>query len=342
MATRDDVARRAGVSSSTVSYVINGRRTISEATRKRVEEAIRDLNYTPNAFARGLARARGGIIAMHYPSSPQGYSASEFEYVSEASERVRARGYHLLLWTAPLEDLGSLQGLIAQGLVDGMILMEVTFNDPRIEALRAARTPFVTIGRPAEVTGLTFTDNDYDAMVGAAIDHVADLGHRSVLFLGQTVTPADRGYGPLVRIRRALEQPAARRGVHIDVLEVEFSPHGGRAAFESCLARTPRPTAVIGFNEPAMAGMTHAAALAGLPVPEQLTLVALNFGEVAASLTTPPMTTVAPPVGRLTTGAVDSLIGIIEGTATTLTQELVSPMLVVRGTSAPAQLRFAR
>ena len=97
MATRDDVARLAGVSPSTVSYVISGRRTISDATKAKVLSAMRELNYTPDAFAQGLAGSRRGILALHFPTSVDGYSSTEFEYVTAAMERARALGAEVLL-----------------------------------------------------------------------------------------------------------------------------------------------------------------------------------------------------------------------------------------------------
>ncbi|MFT3875369.1 MAG: LacI family DNA-binding transcriptional regulator [Propioniciclava sp.] len=336
MATRDDVARLAGVSSSTVSYAISGRRKISDATRERVEQAMRDLDYTPNAFARGLAGSRGGIIALHYPSSTRGYSATEFEYVSQTSARARLRGYHVLLWTGAADDVDGLRGLVSQGLVDGVILMEVGLNDPRIEVLEASSTPFTMIGRPQDPAARTFVDNDYDAMARLAIDHVAGLGHHQVLFLGQTTRPLDRGEGPMARTRRALEAPARERGVRLDLVEVDNTAASGHAAFEAYLALTPRPSAVIAFNEAALAGMAHACALAGVRIPDDLSVVALSLGDDAAELMSPPMTTVSPPVGIIAEYAVDGLVGLIDQRPGPAMHALVAPLLTVRASSSTA------
>lgn len=335
MATRDDVARLAGVSSSTVSYVISGQRTISAATKDRVEQAMRELNYTPNAFARGLAGSKGGIVALHYPTSAHGLTSTEFEYVSAATERARRRGYHLLLWVTPIDDVDELRGLVSQGLVDGVILMELIAVDPRIPVLKASRLPFVTIGRPGKVDGIAFADNDYESLVRQAIDHVADLGHRDVLFLSQTTRPMERGHGPLARALDALELPARRRGVQLTVVEADYTVKGGRDAFEQLMALDPRPTAVITFNEMATPGLVNAAALAGVVIPRDLTVVALSVGSMAAEMLTPPLTTVSPPGDVIASTAMEALADIIEGRTTERRQVLITPTLVVRGSSAP-------
>ena len=93
-----DVARAAGVSRSTVSYVLSGARPISEATRERIIRVMRELDYTPNVLAQGLAGKRAGIIALLHPPGEQGLNLTEFEYIQTAAEQVRADGYHLLLW----------------------------------------------------------------------------------------------------------------------------------------------------------------------------------------------------------------------------------------------------
>ncbi len=295
MATRDDVARLAGVSSSTVSYVISGKRKISAETTRRVESAMRELNYTPNAFARGLAGARGGILALHYPTSAHGLTSTEFEYVSAATERARERGFHLVLWTTGIDDLDALQGLVRQGLVDGVILMELVPMDPRVSILRESQVPFVTIGRPIDEAGIAYADNDYESLARQAIDHVADLGHTNVLFLGQNTRPFERGFGPLLRTVDALKLPARRRGVRLSTVNAEYSVKGGRDAFERLLGLDPRPTAVITFNEMATPGLVNAAALAGVAIPEDLAVVALSVGPMAAEMLSPPLTTVSPP-----------------------------------------------
>jgi len=341
-ATRDDVARLAGVSSSTVSYALSGRRTISAATRQRVEEAMAELNYTPNAFARGLAGARGGILALHYPYGRRGVTSSEFEYVAAATDRARERGYHLLLWSNPIDDVEGLGALVSEGLVDGVILMELTAHDDRVGVLTGSRMPFSNIGRPDDVDGLWFVDADYDSLGRQAVDHLADLGHRRVFFLSQTIAAPERGSGPLDRATHALAGPARRRGLTLETHLADNSVPGGREAYAAFARSGARPTAVLAFNEMALAGFVQAAAAAGRSIPGDVTVVALSIGDLAAEMTSPPLTTVNPPGAEIAATAVDDLVDRIEGRRHEAPHVLVRPRLIVRGSSAAVRPTEAR
>lgn len=325
MATRADVARRAGVSPSTVSYVISGQRTISADTRERVTRAMQELDYTPNPFARGLAGARTGIIALHFPPGQHGLTATQFEYVSAAAEHCRRRGCHLLLWSSPIDDLAGLRSLASQGPVDGVIIMEVRAVDPRIRVLQESGRPFAMIGRADDSEGVAYVDNDFESLSRQAIDHIADLGHRHVVHL---TNHAD------LRFRRTLGLPAKRRGVLLTEDFVEGSVTGGHQAFARLGRLTPRPTAIVCAEEMVMLGLFHAAALAGVPIPESLTVVGLTVDGVAAELFTPRLTTVAPPAREIAIRAVDALMDMIEGGARSFPQVLVAPLLFDRGSSA--------
>ncbi len=341
VATRDDVARLAGVSSSTVSYVISGRRPISEGTKSRVRRAMKELNYTPNAFARGLAGSRRGVLALHYPYSPQGVSSTEFEYVSSAANRAHELGYHLLLWTQPIEDTEGLRSLVDQRMVDGVLLMEVTPSDPRVETMRASGAPFVLVGTPDDADGVSFVDNDYDDQASGVFSYLASLGHTDAVFFCTEGGDGDRGYGPTVHMRRALERTAGNHGVRLRVYPAPPVPAGGREALSWLLGLDPRPTAVLSFNEIGVAGLLNAAALSGVVIPDDLTVVGLNMGAVAASMTLPPLTTVSPSPSALMDRAVDALNDLIEDGGGEHVRALVAPTLQVRDSSAPVGRRWS-
>lgn len=333
MATRDDVARLAGVSASTVSYVISGQRTISQATRDKVQRAMRELDYTPNAFARGLAGSQGKIFALHYPYSPLGLSVTEFEYVAAAANAARIRGYHLMLWSNPAEDLDGLRSLVNENLVDGVILMEVEPSDARIALLAASKTPFVTIGRPMNQEGVNFVDDDFEALVRLAVDHLADQGHESIAFLHSSAEAHQRGRGPLRRIATALDDYGRRRKLHVADLAVPQNVAGGHQAFAALGRQTQPPTAVIAFNEAALPGLIAAAAAARVHIPDELAIVALSVSDSVAEATVPPLTTVSPPAAELAQRAVEILTDMVQRRTTRLQQDLVTPRLTVRASS---------
>lgn len=338
MVTRKDVAQRAGVSPSTVSYVISGARTISPETRMRVERVMRELDYTPNAIAQSLAGTRKGIIALNFPASHRGLKTTEFEYLMAATQRARERGHHVLLWSEAVQDIEVLRSLIGSQMIDGLIVMEVLADDPRIPVLRDAGLPFTLIGRPDETDGLVCVDDDFDALACQAIDHVADLGHRHVLHLSHAADDVKAGHGPVLRTLRALERAARRRHVELSVFHTESAMRGGHYALDHLQSLSPRPTAVIGFNELAVAGLLRAASLAGVRIPAELTVVAVSLADAVAEMLTPPLTTVSPSAEELATMATDALIDMIAGQEPRHAVTLVTPALTVRGSSAAVPL----
>jgi DNA-binding LacI/PurR family transcriptional regulator len=115
MPTMHDVARRANVSLSTVSYAINGTRPISEETRQRIFAAMEELGYRPHALARGLASKRSRILALLFPTSERGMGTTDLEFIVGAADTAREVGYHLVLWTSDINDAVELRQLIQQG-----------------------------------------------------------------------------------------------------------------------------------------------------------------------------------------------------------------------------------
>ncbi|PRB69341.1 LacI family DNA-binding transcriptional regulator [Arthrobacter sp. MYb213] len=335
MATRDDVARLAGVSPSTVSYVISGRRKISDATKARVLAAMRELRYTPNAFAQGLAGARRGILALHFPTSVDGYSSTEFEYVTAAMERARMFGYHMLLWSNPMTDVMGLESLVAQKLVAGVLLMEVSISDPRFDVLRRAKIPFASIGRPDDNADVTYVDNDFAEAGRIAVEHLASLGHRSIMYINVSVEEQEAGNGPGIRTIRAIREAVEGRDMLLQEVPVENNARGGRAAWEAYLELRPRPTAVLGLKEFATAGFVNAAGMASWQIPKDLSVIALGVGDRSAEMVAPALTTVAPSGEHISHAAVEALVQLIEGRTQQVLQELITPVMIERESSGP-------
>ena len=331
MATRDDVARLAGVSASTVSYAISGRRAISEQTRERVFAAMRQLDYTPNPLARGLAGATKGFLALHYPLREQGMSPMEVRYFVTAAAAAREQGFQLLLWTGSTSEILPLQELISQKLVDGVVLMEVESDDPRIALLKERDVRFVLLGRNADPTGLAYVDTDFETAARTALEHLVDHGHRKVLFVGGA--PFDHGghgHGPTIRTVTELERIAPRYGVSLRLWTGPRAYPSGRHAFIHYAASAADTTAMIIFNDPATIGFVHAAELHGLSIPEDLSVLSIGMGEDAAELD-PPISSITPQVTQLTDAAVRILAASVEGRPEEQPQMLLDAQLVDRG-----------
>ncbi len=180
MATIADVARAAGVSPSTVSYVLSGKRPVSASTRRRVERAVAELGYHPNAGVRALAGKRSHIIALAVPLRGDVYVPIMLEIATSVTMTARRHGYDVLLITND-EGPGGIRRLAASGLADAVILMDVELDDKRIATLGDLRTQAALIGLPEDARGLSCVDHDFSAAGALCADHLTDLGHRDML-----------------------------------------------------------------------------------------------------------------------------------------------------------------
>jgi DNA-binding LacI/PurR family transcriptional regulator len=334
-ATRADVARLAGVSASTVTYALTGERSISEETRARIMDAMAELNYTPNAMAQGLASRRSGLIALSFPVGERGFETSDYDYVEAATEVLAQAGYQLLLWPNPVEDLESLRRIVSQGLIDGVLLMEVRRFDPRIPVLQAANVPFVLIGRTDTADDLTWVDADFSQWGPMAINHLADLGHTSVGVIGLTEELFTAGYGPVVRTERDLIAAAKERNVTLDIKRVLPTVRAGQEAMQEILDDKSTPTALIGFNEPAVVGAIEVVTARGMSIPGDFSLLQFGISEEGALATVPPQTTIGVESKTLASTAANYLAEQLASTNVEPRHYLGEAVFTDRGSTAP-------
>ncbi|HEY0189018.1 MAG TPA: LacI family DNA-binding transcriptional regulator [Cellulomonas sp.] len=177
--TSVDVARAAGVSQSTVSYVLTGRRPISSATRRRVEDAIDRLGFVPNSGARALAGKRSQVIGLMVPFHAELDMSVNMAFVGAIAEGARSRDHDVLLVTAD-EGPAALHRLRDTRLCDAIILMDVEREDPRVAAARDLGVPVVVIGLPRDHAGVTCVDLDFESAGRAAVRALVERGHREV------------------------------------------------------------------------------------------------------------------------------------------------------------------
>lgn len=338
MATISDVARVAGVSISTVSYSVTGTRPISAATRKRIEKAMQDLGYTPNALARGLKSKRSRIIALSFPSQTANIDLTGLEYILAASNHAQELNYHLLLWTTEVDAPADLRKLVRQSLVEGVLMLQVKLQDQRIKVLTDAGLPFAMIGRSAEVDGLDFVGTDFDQCARVAVKHLFDLGHRSIGFVNHPLDTVDKGLGGPVRVQAALTRATKKAGMSVITLFCQNSQEAGKEAFRNFLDRDPNITAVICLNEQTAPGIMDGALDHGWRIPADFSVVSILMASQVAQMSTPPMTTVSASAVEICRTGVEMLIRRLDGATDAPLQQLVPGKLVVRGTSAAVRL----
>lgn len=338
MPTIIDVAKRAGVAVSTVSYAINGTRPISAATRQRVFQAIEELGYKPNALARGLVSRRSRIIALLCSAGDRGLGFTELGFVTSAADTAREHNYHLLLWPLDAHDADELEQLIQEGLVDGVIMMEVYLHDKRVDTLLALDFPFSLIGRCADPAQHGFVDIDFDQTAHDAVQHLVELGHRRIALINQSEGRYQAGYGPAVRIDRGYENVMRSYELPAIARFCPTNPQDGYRVCQELLAAVPDLTAIVVMNERAIPGIMTAITEHGWRIPEDFSLVSVVTSPTVAQMSIPSLTTMDSPnieLGRL--GA-EQLIQHLESSANQdWPRQLLPCRLVVRGSSGPAR-----
>ncbi|WP_327165385.1 LacI family DNA-binding transcriptional regulator [Streptomyces zaomyceticus] len=335
MVTLAEVARHAGVSASTVSYVLSGKRPISDPTRRRVRASIERLGYQPHAGARALASSRSRIIALMVPLRTDMYVPVMLEIAVAVATAARAHGYDVLLLTGE-EGPSALRRVTGSGLAEAVILMDVQLDDERLPVLRAAGPPAVLVGLPADPAELNCVDLDFTAAGALCVEHLAGLGHREIAVIGEAPGVYARHTGFAERTLRGLRDRAAESGVRL----LHRPCEGGHDAVAGVLARIfderPGVSAFVVQNETAIEPLLSLLRRTGRAVPEDVSVVAVCADQIAAQASVP-LTSVAIPAQELGRRAVDRLVaGLTRPDAEdTAGVELLTPALTVRDSSGP-------
>lgn len=338
MATMRDVAERAHVSIATVSFVVNGTKRVAPQTRERITAAMAELGYRRNAVARALASRQTRIVALLFPALAHRLGGTALSFVNGAMQAAHERGYTLLLWPVS-NDADQMMELIDGGLADGVLLMEVLMDDPRVDRLVEGSTPFAMIGRTRDPYGIPFVDMDFERMVDEGLDYLTGLGHEHIALVVEHITdPGMQLYGPLVRTESAFREGMSARGLMPIVVGCEESPQGGRRAATELLAADPRPTAVMIINDNAAFGVVSGLTHAGLRIPQDVSILSLATTPEMGAMADPVLSTMNAPGVELGRLGVDALIDRLEGHAETLPQLLLPCPLNVAESTGVAPL----
>ncbi|WP_216214779.1 LacI family DNA-binding transcriptional regulator [Amycolatopsis aidingensis] len=311
MAKIEDVARHAGVAPSTVSYVLSGKRSISERTRQRVLRSIKVLGYHPHAGARSLASNRSNVVALVVPLRAGIHVPVIMQFATSVVTAARGYDHDVLLLTQD-EGVNGLRRVAGTALVDAIIVMDVELHDPRIPVLRTLQRPAVLIGFPADADGLTCIDLDFTAAGAACVDHLAALGHRRIGLVGSPPEVYERETGFARRTLTGFTRAAAAHGIATSVHPCEATPAAARRVAAELLREHPDLTGVVVHNEPIVDPLLAAFREEGRTVPDDLSVVAICPDEVAER-TSPGLTSVAILADEVGRQAVDLLMTKLSG-----------------------------
>ena len=327
MPTISDVARAAGVSMSTVSYVLSGRRPISAETQARVKAAIAELGYHPHAGARALASSRTSVLALVVPLRVDVSVPVIMQFVTAVVTAARTYNHDVLLLTKD-EGTAGLERVAGATMVDALIVMDVERDDVRIPALGRLKQPSVLIGLPDDAAGIACVDLDFAATAAECLRHLAGHGHRRIALVGPSPAVYERGTTYASRFLTGFTDAAAELG-----LATAAHPCGpGAAGVRECLAEIdaelPEVTALVVHNEEALVPLLEELRASGRRVPEDLSLVAVCPRDVAVGLPVR-LTSADIPAHDVGTLAVETAMNLLDGHRTPGTR-LLPPIIVER------------
>ncbi|MBM7542326.1 LacI family DNA-binding transcriptional regulator [Amphibacillus cookii] len=308
--TIKDVAKKANVSPSTVSHVIADHSRISLDTKKRVRRAMKELGYHPNVNARSLAgRSTQAIGVIMPPSSETGFQNSFFsEVLRGVGSLAHEAGYSLYVSTGGDEQQSfeEVKRMVYGSHVDGIILLYSRVSDPVVDFLVTTHFPFILVGKPyINESKITYVDNDNVAASKDITNHLIDLGHQYIGFIGGStdlVVTVDRlqGYQQAIKLANLPTFPDY-------IVHAEFLNSGGRKTVKRLFSLEMPPTALVIADDIMSFGVINMLEEIGISCPEDISITGFN-NLYLSEITRPLLTTVDIQIFNLGVQAAKCLI----------------------------------
>ncbi|KPH64920.1 transcriptional regulator [Pseudoalteromonas porphyrae] len=304
--TINSVASYAGVSKKTVSRVLNNEPNVSDATREKVLKVFKELDYTPNPIARGLAQNRSFIIGCIYDNPSKSYIT---RVQTGALAACKENNYNLLIHPCDLRGdalINNIEQLLQSSRLDGLVLTP-PFSDFQVlvDFLKSKNIPYARVASAVlDDDSISVRSNDEQGAFEIT-EHLIKLGHKAIAFIKghpdhSATEQRFKGY------LRALSTHDITFNERL-VEEGNFSYHSGVDSARSILDSTPRPTAVFASNDYMAAAVLKLATQRQLKVPDDISIAGFDNAPIARHIW-PGLTTIAQPVEEMTKQAVTKLI----------------------------------
>src|SRR4051794_9076968 len=321
-ATIRDVARRAQVSVASVSRALNGFENVSDQTRARVADAVRELGYVPHAGARSLSLARSNAIGVVLPDLHGEFFS---EIVRGMDREASRRGYLLLLSNMHGRREQAVTALHAmRGRVDGLIVMAPHLSEAELAQALPVQLPAVLINTRAEENGRPAIHLDNEAGASAVVEHLVALGRTRLVHIAGPAGNLDAQ-----ERAEAFRQTCAKHMVECEIVQGDFSEESGGTAIEALLGSDRAFDAVFAANDNMALGALQALRAAGKKVPGDVAVAGFDDIPLAKLVG---LTTVQVRIAELGTRALERLLGVLANEDTG-GDEKHAPELVVRSTT---------
>lgn len=317
-----DVAKKSGLSVVTVSRVLNGAESVREKNRQKVLDAIKELDYRPNAAARSLARGKTGIVGLIVTTLQDSFFDA---VVKELNEVLALHGYFLAVSVSTGIGSDEAHYLIQEDRVDGLILLSPMEEDNYIVELKRRNIPYVLIdNQKPENDAFSVTIDNYKGGY-AATKHLLDLGHTSIAHLsGHDMFRSTR------ERRSGFLQALEEKGLApFDMITGDFEIDFGYDTCRKWLREGRLPSAVFAGDDNIALGVVNALMQEGIRVPEQVAIVGYDDQHISSKLH-PHLTTVRQPADRIGLAAADMLLKRMDGTMKRGSNVRIDPELIVR------------
>lgn len=340
MATIDQIAKQANVSKTTVSFVINGKSGVSEATAAHVRRVMAEMKYVPSALAQRFASRKSNAVALIILPYPQVFrDPNHGEALDAIHDALEARGYSLLLETSNVRFLTErrYEKMLRSGQVDGMLLLEPTLDQGYLEDLATREEPVVLVNSDGSHLGLDFVRTDEVEVGRLAANFLYELGHRCMGIVAADAHHAsarDRLRGFRERLEE-LEIGLSNDRIFHGAFDTSY--WSGRQGCVQILRNAPAVTAIFCCNDTMALGAMKGARLAHRSVPTTLSLIGVDDNP-AGTYCQPGLTTIRQPSHTVANLATRALLDRLERGNSSARQpvaELVEPSLVERGSCAP-------
>lgn len=323
MVTITDVAREAGVSKATVSYVLSNDTRISEQTTARVRKAINTLGYTVNHAARALSTKKNNVLGIVSPTNRGSYLSSFFGlHIYFLSIYAAKFGYDTLFIGS---DDGSkaMRNAAASNKVDGFILMDVQDNDPRISAATELNIPTVVFGSPRSSLNIDIVDSDFASEANTCVTYLAKQNYREVIFYTWSKEIFAKKMGFALRFKDQAEKTADKLGVNLHIYTPENDESDPAGELERSLNLYPHAKAMLIHNESASIVAPQAFSAMGIRVPQDLSVLSVFPKQLMWSVLAP-FVFIQTDLEQLSQNVVDVLISRINNPKTKPKRQLIN------------------